>query len=66
MSKAKELINLTVDELNKKVAELRHNLLKLNAQRATAANLQNPMEIRNTRRGIARILTVINQKQNKN
>lgn len=64
MSKAKELVNLTVDELNNKLAELKHNLLKLNAQRSTAANLQNPMEIRNTKKGIARILTVMNNKKN--
>lgn len=59
--KIEELRELQVDELKKKEKELRHELMlkrfaKVNQQ------LKNPLQLRQLRRDIARVLTVINEK----
>jgi large subunit ribosomal protein L29 len=62
--KAAELRELTVPELEKKAADMRHELLSLRIQRANQ-QLKNPLKLRESRREIARILTVLNQKKGK-
>ena len=59
--KANELINLSVDELNAKLAELKDELFKLRFQHAIN-QLDNPHKIADVKKDIARVMTVIRQK----
>ena len=59
--KKRDLKNMSREELEKKLKELRLTLLKLKAQAKTGASLKNTKEIRNTKRDIARILTMLSQ-----
>lgn len=59
--KVSELRDLSVDELERKLAETRHELFNLRFQSATGA-LENPARIRLAKREIARVLTVLNEK----
>ncbi len=54
---AKELRELSPDELVKKEAEMREDLFKLR-MRAAVSQIENPSRIRQLRRDIARIHTV--------
>ena len=60
--KATEIRNLSVDELNKKLADLKKDLFMLRMQHATN-HLDNPVKISNVRRDIARVKTVLQEKQ---
>ena len=62
MMKAKELKNLSVEDLTKKLEELKKDLFMLRMQLATN-HLDNPTKISATRRDIARVKTVIREKQ---
>ena len=57
-----ELKQLSKDQLKEKLVELRKDLMRLNAQRATKTIPENPSNIKNLRRNIARILTFIKYK----
>lgn len=57
-----ELRNLTVDELKVKEDDLRKELFNLKFQSVTG-EIQNPMRIRAVRKEIARILTIVTEKQ---
>ena len=46
-----------------KLDEFKKELLKLNVQVATGANTSNPGKLRQTKKNIARILTILNQKE---
>ncbi len=59
--KTAELRELTVDELNKRADELRRELLSARIAK-TSQQLKNPLKLRELRRGIARILTIVHQK----
>jgi large subunit ribosomal protein L29 len=61
--KAKELLTQTVEELQSKEAELRKELVKLRAQASTGTQQKNPTQIKATRKNIARLLTIIRQKE---
>ena len=63
MMKAKELKNLSTEELNKKLDELKKDLFMLRMQHATN-HLDNPTKISAVRRDIARVKTVLREKQN--
>ncbi|ADU96238.1 50S ribosomal protein L29 [Thermovibrio ammonificans] len=56
-----ELRQKSTEELKKMVAELKEKLLKLRFKNAFG-QLDNPMEIRKTRRQIARILTILRER----
>ncbi|MBX3237990.1 MAG: 50S ribosomal protein L29 [Nitrospiraceae bacterium] len=56
----KDLANLTVQELADKEKQLRQELFNFRFQLGTG-RLENPMQIRNTKRDIARIKTVRRQ-----
>ena len=56
--KTNELRDKSVDELNTRERELREQLFKLRFQRATG-RMENPMKIRDVRREIARIKTLL-------
>ena len=60
--KANEIRNLSVEELDKKLADLKKDLFMLRMQHATNL-LDNPIKISNVRRDIARVKTVLRQKQ---
>lgn len=60
--KAKELKELTSDELQSKLTSLKEELFNLRFQVATG-QLDNPMRIRDVRKNIARILTVMRENQ---
>ena len=60
--KANELQGLTVQELNTKLAELKEELFNLRFRHATG-QLENPVSLRNCRREIARVQTIIRQKE---
>ncbi|HOK17921.1 MAG TPA: 50S ribosomal protein L29 [Caldisericia bacterium] len=60
--KAKDLRELTPDELNTKLNELRRELFNLRFQQTTH-QLKNPARIRIVRKDIARILTILKEKE---
>ena len=62
MMKAKEIKNLSAEELSKKLDELKKDLFMLRMQHATN-HLDNPIKISNVRRDTARVKTVLRQKQ---
>jgi len=62
--KAKELANMSPQELREKVKELKSELFNLRFQLATG-QLQNTMVITNVKRDIARLKTVLSQKEAK-
>ena len=61
--KSKDIHAMPVAELNEKLAELRKELMKLNAQVATGTTPKSPGQVRTTKRTIARILTELKQKE---
>ncbi len=61
--KATEIRSLSVEELEKKLADLKKDLFMLRMQHATN-HLDNPMKISAVRRDIARVKTVLREKQN--
>jgi len=60
--KANEIRSMSVEELSQKLAELKKDLFMLRMQHATN-HLDNPMKISNVRRDIARVKTVLREKQ---
>ena len=62
MATAKELKDLTVDDLNRRAVELRNNLFQDQLKLKTGA-LDNPSERTGHKRDLARVLTVLTQKQ---
>ncbi|MBC8552201.1 MAG: 50S ribosomal protein L29 [Nitrospira sp.] len=61
MKKAAELRVLSVEELRQEENNLRKELSNLNFRKVTG-EIENPMRIRQVRKGVARVLTVINEK----
>jgi large subunit ribosomal protein L29 len=62
--KARDLADMSVDELNQMERDLKRKLFNLRFQRATS-ELDNTAELGKTRRDIARVLTVMKQKENR-
>ena len=62
MSKPEELRDLSDDELDTKLAEAKEELFNLRFQLVTG-QLDNPMAIKTMRKEIARILTVIRERE---
>ncbi len=62
MSEAENLRELSIEELRDKEGDLRQELFNLRFQHATH-QLENAMRIRTVRRSIARVLTIIKEKQ---
>ncbi len=58
---AKELTDLTPDQLREKLAEIKKESFNLRFQAATG-QLENPAQIRTARRNAARVKTILNQK----
>ena len=62
MMKAKELKNLSVADLQKKLDDLKKDLFMLRMQHATN-QLDNPLQIAVVKKDIARIKTIIREKE---
>ena len=60
MKSRDELFNLSPDELDSKLVELRSEMENLQLQKATH-QLTNPLRIRTVRRDIARVMTLIKE-----
>ena len=60
--KAKELKNLSVEKLEEKLQDLKKDLFMLRMQHATN-QLDNPMQIAAVKKDIARIKTIIREKE---
>ncbi|MFQ6108451.1 MAG: 50S ribosomal protein L29 [Candidatus Aminicenantales bacterium] len=60
--KARELRELTDDELRSKEEELKDQLFKLKFQHALG-QLENAMKLKNIKRDIARIKSILNEKE---
>ena len=58
---AKELREMSVEYLNTKSLELRDEIAHLRLKRATSQS-ENPMKLRDTKRDLARVETVLRQK----
>lgn len=61
--KFKEISSLGKEELERKLTELKKEIIKLDAQVSTGTVPKNPSTIRNTRKMMARILMLLNQKE---
>ena len=59
--KAAELKTLTVEQLNEKLKELKTELFNLRFQHAVN-QLENPHKMTEVKRDIARVMTVLNEK----
>jgi len=63
MIKANELRNMTVDEIRQKLESLEKELFNLRTE-AKAGRIEKPHKIEETRKDIARCLTIIKEKSN--
>lgn len=64
MLKTSELRNLSRQELNDKVAGLKKSLFEMRSQGA-GGRIEKPSRIKDARRDIARILTILQEKKEK-
>ena len=62
MMKAKEIRNLSVEELTKKLEDLKKDLFMLRMQHATN-QLDNPLQLAAVKKDIARVKTIIREKE---
>lgn len=62
MLKPQELRNLSKQELKEKITTLKKSLFQMRTQEATG-RIEKPSRIREARRDIARILTVLREKE---
>ncbi|MGI6077002.1 MAG: 50S ribosomal protein L29 [Fastidiosipilaceae bacterium] len=60
--KVKELREKTSEDLNNELIELKDELFKLRFQHATH-QLENPLQLRNVKRSIARVRTVLRERE---
>lgn len=60
--KTNEIRKLSTDELNKKIAECKEELFKLRMKQATGT-LENPSRIRELRKTVARIKTILTERE---
>ena len=60
--KAKELRLMSKEELKSKLIELRKELMKNNAQIATGTTPKSPGQVKETKKTIAKILAIVNEK----
>jgi large subunit ribosomal protein L29 len=60
-----EVRELDIEELKRRVTETRRELFNLRFQHATG-QLENTGQLKEVRKNIARLLTVLNQKQREN
>ena len=61
--KAKELRKLSAEELNKKISESKKELFELRLKQSTG-QLEKPSRVRELRKDVARMKTIINERKN--
>ncbi|MCC7203244.1 MAG: 50S ribosomal protein L29 [Nitrospirae bacterium] len=61
--KLKEMLGATLEELAGRETELKREMFNLRFQQAVGGSLENPMRIRNVRKEIARLKTVVQQRK---
>ncbi len=61
--KAAQLREQSAEELQRMLSDLEDQLFKLRFQKSTG-QIENPVKIREVRRDIARVLTVLNERRN--
>ncbi len=61
--RSEEIRDLSIEEMNEKLAELRAELLRQKSMIASGGAPENPGRIKEIRRTIARILTIKTQKE---
>lgn len=66
MKSTKAFQTLSETDLKGKLGEFKKELLKLNAQVFAGATISNPGKIKQTKKNIARILTILRGKEAKN
>ena len=64
--RAKEIRSMSADDLKNRLDELRKELIKHNTQIATGTTPKSPGQIKQTKKAIARILTISKEKEGKN
>ena len=60
--KTNEIRKLSTEEINKKIAESKEELFNLRMKQATG-NLENPMRIRELRKTVARLKTILRERE---
>ncbi|NOZ78175.1 MAG: 50S ribosomal protein L29 [Acidobacteria bacterium] len=60
--KAKQMREQSPEELQKTLRDLEEQLFKLRFQKSTG-QIENPIKIREVRKDIARVLTILNERQ---
>ena len=63
MLRVKKLQDLNKEDLEKQLKEIARELMRLNAQISTGTPPENPGRVRNIKRNIARIKTILKIKQ---
>jgi large subunit ribosomal protein L29 len=58
---AKELREMSADDLNRKLVSLQEEIGHLKLQRTTS-RLENPMKLRETKRDLARVATILRER----
>ena len=61
--KAKDLRSMSKEDLNAKLLELRKDMIKHNAQISTGTTPKSPGKIKNSKKTIAKILTILKTKE---
>ncbi|HZX45313.1 MAG TPA: 50S ribosomal protein L29 [Candidatus Nanoarchaeia archaeon] len=61
--KAKEIRSLSKEDCKAKLLELRKELMRLNGQIASGTTPKSPGQVKQIKKNIARILTIMNEKQ---
>ena len=61
--KYQEIKTMSSQDMEKKLVELKMQLVKLNLQVSTGTTLKKPKEIREIKKDIARIFTSVNEKK---
>jgi ribosomal protein L29 len=54
---------MSKEEIKAKIIEIRKEVIKLNAQSATGSAPKNPMQIRNGKKNVARLMTALRGKE---
>ncbi len=64
MKTEQDLKNLNKEELTSKLNELRKEVMKLNSQVRSGANVQNPGKLKQSKKTIARLLQLLHERRN--
>ena len=62
--KAKEIRSMSKEDLDVKLEELKKERIKLNAQISTGTTPKSPGQVKEVKKNIARILTILSEKTN--